>query len=141
MKQEIAKEGILPFSRFFARNTTTLVARLGAKSQSRKAAAQRGEELEQSPAAALLLHWIFSVLLIAFTSGQGPSEAYTILVSLYTYVISLLVAFFVASGLLYLRWRNRKAWKEISVNFRPWGGPTAAILLRYVVGKPIQYQK
>ena len=128
MKQEIAKEGILPFSRFFAGNTTTLFAKIWSKIHPQKA--QQQEELEKSPTAALLLHWIFSILLIAFTAKETAAVAYSILVDLYTYVIILLVSFFVATGLLYLRFRDARGWKEVSVNFKPWGGPTAALLVR-----------
>ena len=127
MKQEIAKEGILPFSRFFARDTTTLFAELGARLRPERA--HPTEELEKSPAAALLLHWLFSVLLVAWTSGQTTAVAYQILVDLYTYVIVLLVSFFVSSGLLYLQWFDPR-WREKSLNFRPWGDSTAALLVR-----------
>ena len=129
MKQEIAKEGILPFSRFFAGNTTTLFAKIWSKLYPQKA--QQQEELEKSPTAALLLHWTFSVLLIAFTSGETAAVAYRILVDLYTYVIMLLVSFFVATGLLYLRFHDARGWREMSVDFKPWGGPTAALFVRW----------
>ncbi|MCJ1405222.1 hypothetical protein MMC11_008449, partial [Xylographa trunciseda] len=132
VKQEIAKEGILPFSKFFASDTTTLCSKIWAKLYPQKA--QQEEGLEKSPTAALLLHWVFSVLLIAWTSGQTAAVAYQILIDLYTYVIMLLVSFFVASGLLYLKWRDPQAWKAMSVNFRPWGGPVAALLVSVVTG-------
>jgi len=118
---------VLPWSRFFAGNSTTLFAKIWEKLSPPKPGAER-EELEQSPAAALLLHWLFAVLLIAFTAGQTPAVAYTVLVQLYTYVIVLLIKFFVSSGLLYLRFRDA-TWNQTS-NFKPWGGPTAAILVR-----------
>ncbi|MCJ1286908.1 hypothetical protein MMC26_006254 [Xylographa opegraphella] len=130
VKQEIAKEGILPYSKFFASDTTTLGAKIWAKIHPSET--QQEEDLEKSPTAALLLHWIFSVLLIAWTSGQTTAVAYQILINLYTYVIMLLLSFFVAAGLLYLRWRNPQVWKEISVNFRPWGGSTAALVVSVV---------
>lgn len=53
--------------------------------------------------------------------------AYTVLVSLYSYVIVVLVGFLVASGLLYLRYSEGKQWTA-NVGFRPWGGPTAAVI-------------
>ncbi|MCJ1296537.1 hypothetical protein MMC34_008103 [Xylographa carneopallida] len=130
VKQEIAKEGILPCSRFFSSDTTTLFAKIWAEMHPPKT--QQDEDLEKSPTAALLLHWVFSVLLIAWTSGQTTAVAYQILINLYTYVIMLLVSFFVSTGLLYLRWRNPQAWKEMSANFHPWGGPIAAILVSIV---------
>jgi len=56
VKQEIAKEGVLPFSRFFARSTTTPTAKIGSWLRSRRHPNQQEEALEQSPAAALFLH-------------------------------------------------------------------------------------
>ena len=78
--------------------------------------------------AALLLHWIFSVILIGATSGNVPSVAYAILVSLYSYAIVVIVGFFVATGLLYLRLihPDRTFWKKnAGFNFL---GPTAPII-------------
>ena len=129
VKQEIAKEGILPFSHFFSKGTITPFARFEAWWYSRKNSGQPEEIMEQSPAAALLLHWTFSVILIGATSGRAPAVAYTILVSLYAYVLVILTGFFVASGLLYLKFRQRGSWTRQS-SFTPWGGPTAAIVYR-----------
>lgn len=127
VKQEIAKEGVLPFSRFFARSTTTAIAKIGSWRRSRRHPKQEEETPEQSPTAALLLHLIFAVIMIAATSGQTPAVAYTILFSLYSYVTIVFIGFFVAAGLLYLKLRDRQAWAK-KRGFRPWGGPTAAII-------------
>lgn len=69
------------------------------------------------------------MILIGATSSTIPDIAYTTLVSLCSYTIVVLVGFFVASGLLYLRFisKERKMWKA-DAGFRPWGGPTAAII-------------
>lgn len=130
VKQEIAKEGILPFSRFFAASTTTPYAWI--KERWWPSSISRTQQVysEQSPAAALLLHWIFCVILIASTSGNEPSVAYTVLVSLYSYVVVIMVGFFVATGVLYLRWSKRENWTA-TAGFSPWGGPAAAIMYRY----------
>ncbi|MCJ1462469.1 hypothetical protein MMC07_001071 [Pseudocyphellaria aurata] len=128
VKQEIAKEGILPFSLFFATSTTTPFAWI--KQRFWPSSHQPGTEkpvAEQSPGAALLLHWTFSVLLIAFTSANSPSVAYTVLVALYSYTLVIIVGFLVAGGLLYLRFSKREEWKA-NAGFSPWGGPTAAII-------------
>ncbi|KAL8856831.1 MAG: hypothetical protein Q9178_006548 [Gyalolechia marmorata] len=122
VKQEIAKEGILPFSLFFARSTTTPYAWLKQRlwpSQSRI--------LEQSPATALLLHWFFAVILVAATSSVSTAIAYLVLVLLYAYTIKVIAGFFVAAGVLYLRATKRKEWTD-NLGFKPWGGPTAAII-------------
>lgn len=122
MKQEIAKEGILPFSLFFARSSTTPYAWL-----KQRFWPSHGRILEQSPATALLLHWFFAVILVAATSSTSTSIAYLVLVLLYAYVLVVMVGFFVASGVLYLRATKRREWTD-NLGFRPWGGPTAAIV-------------
>ena len=67
--------------------------------------------------------------MIGATASTIPAVAYTVLVSLYSYTVVVLVGFFVASGLLYLRLISpeRKEWNQ-SAGFKPWGGPTAAII-------------
>ena len=146
MKQEIAKEGILPFSAFFASGTTTPAALLKAWWIRRKqATSQRaidplphegdvernsgfGEaQLEQSPMAALLLHWMSSVTLIAVTATLTSSVAYFFLVSLYVYVIVILMGFVVSAGLLYLKMSKSSGWSK-TTSYQPWGGPTAALV-------------
>ena len=125
VKQELAKEGVLPFSRFFLKSVITPWARLEQRFWLSK---QPRYQPERSPTPALFLHWLFSVILIAATSGELPSTAYTVLVSMYSYLIVILVGFFVSSGLLYLRFfSERKTW-TINAGFKPWGGPTAAII-------------
>lgn len=68
------------------------------------------------------------MILIGSTSGRTAAVAYQILVSLYAYSVVILVGFFTASGLLYVRWFGEEGqWVQRS-GFRPWGGPTAAII-------------
>ena len=117
----------MPFSRFFARSTTTPVARLRTWLRTRNGLEPKEDPREQSPAAALLLHWIFAVLEIGATSGEAPVVAYTILYSLYSYITIVIIGFFVASGLLYLRQHKRHEWTDL-LGFKPWGGPIAPII-------------
>ena len=131
VKQEIAKEGIFGrrLSLFFASSTTTPYAYLKARLFPSQLATSQQVPPEQSPAAALFLHWVFSMIMIGATSSTIPNISYTILVSLYSYTVVVLVGFFVAGGLLYLRFLSdeRKTWK-VNAGFRPWGGPAAAII-------------
>ncbi|KAL8670232.1 MAG: hypothetical protein Q9168_005221 [Polycauliona sp. 1 TL-2023] len=122
VKQEIAKEGILPFSLFFARSTTTPYAWF-----KQRFWPARSRVLEQSPVAALLLHWFFAIILVAATSSTSTSIAYLVLVLLYCYCLIVIAGFFVASGVLYLRYTKRREWTD-NLGFKPWGGPTAAII-------------
>jgi len=70
---------------------------------------------------------MFCMIMIGSTSSRIPDVAYTLLVSLYSYVVVVLVGFLVASGLLYLRYSEGKNWTN-NAGFRPWGGPTAAMI-------------
>lgn len=68
------------------------------------------------------------MILIGATSARTAEIAYQILVSLYAYTIVILIGFFTAGGLLYMRFFGDDGqWVEQS-GFKPWGGPTAAIL-------------
>ena len=120
MKQEIAKEGILPASLFFATGTTTFVTRMWARLQHQTPNQTATDHLEQTPVAALALHWLSSVVLIAITSFLKPGIAYGVLISLYAYVIIVLVGFFVSGGLLFLHLNPRRDWTN-KANFQPFG--------------------
>ena len=69
------------------------------------------------------------MVLIASTSPLIPTVAYTVLIPIYSYTCVILIAFFVASGLLHLRYFSdeRHTWTN-QAGFIPWGGPTAAII-------------
>ena len=126
VKQEIAKEGILPFWSFFARNKTTLAAALLARMRK----GQEGEDekdLEESPSPALILHWVFSVLLVAVTAGLRPTAAYSILVSTFSYFHVLLAGFFVGLASLWKRFRGGSEWVD-GLRFKPWGGSLSAFI-------------
>jgi amino acid transporter len=137
VKQEIAKEGILPFSLFFATGHTTPFAWIKAKLQSgvpRTPAHQAlDDHLEQTPMAALGLHWITSLILVAATSMLAPSTAYLVLYSLYAYDMTLLVGFFVSAGLLYLKLDPSKEWSS-RANFKAWIDPLHAVIYFVVCG-------
>jgi amino acid transporter len=107
VKQEIAKEGILPFSLVFATSHTTPLARW----RNRNRVLAEGEYLDQTPMAALGLHWVTSVFLVAVTSGLKPAVAYSVLISLYSYTIIILIGFFTSAGLVYLHARSSLNWQ------------------------------
>lgn len=122
VKQEIAKEGILPFSLFFATGRTTWSAWLS----NRWFPASEKDE-EKTPMAALGLHWISSLILIAVTAKLSPDEAYTVLVSLYCYSIILLNGFLVSGGLLLLKFTPSRRWAA-SANIKFWVDPLHAVV-------------
>ncbi|KAL8677593.1 MAG: hypothetical protein Q9186_006002 [Xanthomendoza sp. 1 TL-2023] len=131
VKQEIAKEGILPFSLFFATSSTTPWAHL--RRRFSPSSSSLNHQDEQSPSAALFLHWIFSMLMIAATAPTTPDIAYTVLVSLYAWTIEVLLGAFVSGGLLYLRLfsPDRRTWIA-TAGFKAWGGSTAAVIYTLV---------
>jgi Amino acid permease len=131
VKQEIAKEGILPGSLFLATGRITALSWLRSrlrKSQAQPASEISGNEIlnlqEQVPTAALGLQWLSSIFLLAVTAGFSVTTQFTFLTSLYSYVMVMLIAFCTTSGLLYCKF-VRRDWKG---EYRPWGGPTAAII-------------
>jgi amino acid transporter len=140
VKQEIAKEGILPFSLFFASAHTTPDAWLRSKLFARHRSSAPEDPMardiaellapERTPTGALVLHWLMSVLLIAVTAKLTSSTAYNALVFLYSYVLVGMVGLCVAGGLLYLYARPAIKWQKHDGprGFRPLGGPAWAVL-------------
>jgi amino acid transporter len=119
VKQEIAKEGIFPKSLFFATSHTTPFAWLSRRFGQVESNDPR-ERLEQTPMAALALHWCSSVFLILVTIPAKPTTAYNILVSLYSYTIIVLVGAWVSFGLILtklqtekFRWRQRRRYRPL----------------------------
>ncbi|KAK0754330.1 amino acid permease-domain-containing protein [Schizothecium vesticola] len=106
VKQGIAKEGILHFSLVFATSNTTPLGRW----QNRNKTMVEGEYLDQTPMAALCLHWFSSVLLVAVTAKLTPTAAYSALISLYSFTFLLIAGFFTAAGLIYLHLRPSLKW-------------------------------
>ena len=83
VNQELAREGLLPFSSFWVASTPW-----------------------GTPAPALLLHWIVSVLVIV---APAPGEMYSFLVEIGGYPASV-IAVAVAAGLLYLQMKPSERW-------------------------------
>ncbi|KAL1837120.1 hypothetical protein VTJ49DRAFT_4232 [Mycothermus thermophilus] len=83
VNQELAAEGVLPWSGFWASNMPF-----------------------GTPAASLLLHWIVTVIVLI---APPPGPAYNFIVNLYTYP-GAWINTFVAGGLIYLRLRASERW-------------------------------
>jgi amino acid transporter len=126
VKQEIAKEGILPYSLFFA---TTYITPYGLWQKWTAKRELADYEVDQAPTAAFLLHWITSVFLVLVTLPiKDPRMAYSALVSLYSYTIITLLGCWVATGLLMIKVR-RSVWHwQERRRYRPWLSPVHAIL-------------
>ncbi|KIW96185.1 uncharacterized protein Z519_03252 [Cladophialophora bantiana CBS 173.52] len=107
VKQEIAKEGILPWAKFFANNYSLWPRRLRRDT--------RAETSDDTPAGALILHLVFAVALILLTvPEQNPNDAYRTMVSLYSFTIDALFGFAVGLSLLILRLRPGYHWASKS---------------------------
>lgn len=106
VKQEIAKEGILPFGKFIARSIripSVPVGRLFGRSSK--------PTLEETPLGGLTLHWIISIILILATAAQHNAQSsYEILVSLYSFTIDATFASLLGFGLLFLRFSSARKW-------------------------------
>ena len=126
VKQEIAKEGILPWSLFFATSYITPYG-LWKRWTARNELAER--EIEQAPTAAFCLHWFTSVLLILVTLPiSDPSKSYSALVSLYSYIIVGLIGCWVSIGLILIKIGKRKWHWQDRRRYRPWLSPAHAII-------------
>lgn len=88
--QEFAKEGLMPFSRFWASNKPC-----------------------NAPAAALWLHGVVSIIVLI---APPPGPAYNFLVDLYTYPGAIIDGL-VAAGLIYLYFNKAEQWTS---PFRTW---------------------
>ncbi|KAH8890092.1 amino acid transporter [Thozetella sp. PMI_491] len=85
VNQELAKEGLLPYSKLWASNKPF-----------------------RAPAASLFLHWLVTVIVL-IAPPAGP--AYNFIVNLYTYPGTWINAF-VAAGLIYLQYSKKEEWSS-----------------------------
>lgn len=135
VKQELAKEGILPWSLVFSTGRATATSWLRARfrrshyhapptSEKLGDAPPQVDPLQQTPVAALGLQWLSSLVLLAVTAKLTVNYQYSFITNLYTYVMVILVAFCTTTGLLYCKY-IRRDWAS---EFKPWGGPVPAVV-------------
>ncbi|KAI4923463.1 hypothetical protein J4E85_008501 [Alternaria conjuncta] len=124
-KQEIAKEGVLPFAKFFGENRI-LFRKYREKHHS--------SQSEPTPLGALFLHWVCAVFLILVTWPMKPSSAYRILANLYVYLIDIIPTFIMAVGMLYLRTFTKWSLKS---PLPTWLSVTAALVYAIAGGFPL----
>jgi hypothetical protein len=132
VKQEVAKEGVLPFSLWFAENYD-----LSLRTLFRFRRPEKSPEIhlhdEKTPAATMVLHWVtmnmflIPTVFIIQPVPYSPAPAYTFLVTFYTYVLDVFWFGITGLGVLYLRlWPNTK-WRKMS-SFNPWLSTIAALI-------------
>lgn len=114
IKQETAKQGILPLANFLARDRDVSVGRL-LKWFKRKGWFHSilkhkwfspEQHSEKTPAGALVLHFISCVILLLATLGMAAEDAYTLLSSLTAYVVNAFFGVFLGLGILILRFHG-----------------------------------
>lgn len=112
VKQEIAKEGILPFSRFFAKANQTPLSWITSRGCLLPRRLPR--EIEQASITGLFLHWISTMVCIIATTWLRPKIAVSIWVTLDGFAIRLLIPIFVSGSPIYLKLRRSCGWERVS---------------------------
>ncbi|KAK3368223.1 amino acid permease-domain-containing protein [Podospora didyma] len=111
VKQELAKEGILPFSRFWASDWPS-----------------------NAPTGAIFLHWLFTTALIL---GSQTSDVYTFVTNVFVYSGNW-IKVFLGIGLVYLNFAPSEKWAEQRTTFQ--SSPLLTIFwiasLLYVLAAP-----
>ncbi|KAK5659666.1 hypothetical protein OQA88_874 [Cercophora sp. LCS_1] len=121
VKQEVAKEGILPWSLTFAKSSDTLISRI--KPRGPGGIAGLDNHREQAPIAATILHLAIAIILLLIAGiPLSPADAYGLLSFVKSFTIIGVLGFFTVAGLLYLkinsrvskgggrRWKDKKQW-------------------------------
>jgi amino acid transporter len=127
VKQEIAKEGVIPLRRFLAgsiRSFTIPFRRLWCSTL---------ETLpEDVPFGALILHFTVSAILILATWPLSATTTYGLLVDLYSYTIDAVFGTCLGFGLLYMRFFSKRNWaahsRESGFAIPAWVSCTAAFI-------------
>lgn len=128
IKQEIAKEGVLPLYKFFGSSQNASFGRILEYAHRKKDSfivrnlwwllkmrwMDPREHSEETPVGALFLHWLFTVFMILVTARLAPLDAYNLLVGLYSYAVVAIFGFLVAVGMLKLRFSSREKWRKKS---------------------------
>lgn len=112
VKQEIAKEGILPFSQFFMKDMYSPMNHIWNILQSTPQD-RCDEESDRTPIPALFLHFLFSVVMILIaTQGMPPHKGVFLLFTLYPYSVNVLCGIFLSAGLIWLYLNPKAHWKD-----------------------------
>ncbi|KAM0232655.1 hypothetical protein ACHAP5_010662 [Fusarium lateritium] len=114
VKQEIAKEGVLPYAKFFAQDGDISLGRLLSWFQKKGMFSSilstrwlsPEDHRERTPVGAFFLHLASCFILIFATWGMSPTNSYTLLTSLSAYVINAFFGIFLGLGILILRFKG-----------------------------------
>jgi amino acid transporter len=142
VKQEIAKEGILPWSLEIATGSNTVLPKLfSRKHQSYKPTMEHVDDhAEQVPIAATFLHWLIAVTFVLIIGAPLPhTTAYRLLTYFKVFAILITLGSFTVWGLLYLKidsWvrgpRGRRWYRN--VKWKPWLDPLHVVVASLALG-------
>ncbi|KAJ6784844.1 hypothetical protein PWT90_09775 [Aphanocladium album] len=121
MKQEIAKQCYLPFSKFFAMEADVSLGRFltwlegpsNGNSTRRISFLNPSNHREKTPVGAFTLHLMSCIVLICATFGTDADHAYSILSSLFSYLLAAWFGVFLAAGILILHIRGPPATQPV----------------------------
>lgn len=132
VKQEIAKEGIIPLSLKIATSYKTPLGRFQQWLSRREGSNKiiEDKDVEHAPTAAFGLHWFSSMILIAVGAAfSDPRKGYYLLASLYTYIIIVLLGLWLSVGLLVIKIRHETwQWKKPRQRYAPWLSPVHVVV-------------
>lgn len=117
VKQEIAKEGVLPAAKFFAQSTDMSLGRLlrwfqhhgWFVSPLHRRWLSPEEHSEKTPIGAFVIHFVSCLVLIFATWGLELDSSYNLLSNLNAYVLNGVFGTFLGLGILILRFRGPPA--------------------------------
>ncbi|ETI20381.1 hypothetical protein G647_08416 [Cladophialophora carrionii CBS 160.54] len=144
VKQEIAKEGLLPWPKFFGQNKDLSFGRLLRWAQRTEALNKPFGSIlrlrwlapehhsERTPVGALVLHLLTCIVLLFATYGETPQNAYLLLTGIAAYVVNACFGSLLAAGILYLRFTKSRNWRLKATNIHPWLSVAAATV--YLIG-------
>ncbi|KAK3361360.1 amino acid permease-domain-containing protein [Lasiosphaeria ovina] len=124
MKQEIAKQGFLPWPKFFAQNKDVSFGRLLQWLQLHRGLKflkflSPEQHKERTPVGALVLHMASCVILILVTYPLSAGDAYSLLSGMGAYLINSVFGFFLALGILLLHFRGPPQSDEVTTQHHP----------------------
>lgn len=125
MKQEIAKQGFLPWPKFFASNKDFSLGRFlrwleGSWPRASKIKFLSPEQhRERTPVGALVLHFLSCLVLIFATYKLPAEKAYYVLSSTVAYLFPSFFGFFLALGILVLRFRGPPVTDPVATRHHP----------------------
>ncbi|KAF1817012.1 amino acid transporter [Eremomyces bilateralis CBS 781.70] len=144
VKQEIAKEGIIPWAKFFASNSDLSLGRILRSAQRapwapkpflrllRSRWLRPEDHSEKTPFGALTLHLFTSFILIFATWGLTPENSYSLLTSLLAYLLNGIFGTMVGVGILILRFKKKEQWRKKASKINPFLSVLTAFI--YTIG-------